>query len=236
MRADRGHVETGRVQLRPEADVATLVAAQIEAEEEAVGHSQVVGRHGLAATEEQRAGAVHLDQLAVGQRGPPDDETQLVQRQPLLDLDRERQGHDLEVERSAVAVGDLVEPVAAVGDDTGEHVESTRRALGVGLRPQALGQGKVLGERDEVWTVRLEDCSPAQVELVDDQRSHLAVDRVDAGQEAAPQPECPWPEPQVEARRLHTVFRDLFASGVHVAERDGLADELRRQDAACPVA
>ncbi len=164
-----------------------LVAAQVEAQEETVREREVVRLDGLPVAEEQRVRSVLLEQLGVAEGRPPDDESQLVERQSFLDCDREGQGNDLEVEAAVVAVGDLVEAIAAVGDDASEHVEASGRALRVGLASHAFGQRKALHQRDQIRAVRLEHRPIAQIELVDDERAHLALDGLGARQEAAPQ-------------------------------------------------
>ena len=129
---------------------------------------------------------MQLADVVVGQLRPPDRQAQLVERQVLAHADRERQGHDLEVQRALVAGGDLVEAEALVGDHAGEHVDPPGRALRVGLAAHVGGQRQPFLQRDQVRTVRLEDHAfLAQVELVEDVVLGLAFDGLGVGQEAA---------------------------------------------------
>src|SRR5205823_2599517 len=113
------------------ADASGGVALEVEAEEESVGGGEVVPSHGSAVAVEQRLLGVEVQDLFVGQLRRTDGQAQLVERESLLDADRERERDDLEVEPSAVAGTDLVEAEAGVGDDPGEDVESSGGALGV---------------------------------------------------------------------------------------------------------
>ncbi len=170
--------------------------------------------------------------LVVAEPGPSEGEPELVQRQVLLHPHGERQRHHFEVEGAGVPRGHLVEAVAVVGDDAGEHVDTTRRALGIGLASQAGGQVEALLQLHEVRAAGLEHGPvAAEVDLVEDVVLELALDRVGARQEAAADAQRPLPQPQVEAGRLDVAARDLEAARVHVTGPDGLFEELAREHA-----
>jgi len=67
-------------------------------------------------------------------------EPNLVERQQLLDFDRERARYDLEVELAVVAGADLVEAIVAVGEDAREDIEPAGRALGFAFARTCCGR------------------------------------------------------------------------------------------------
>ena len=116
--------------------------------------------------------------LIVAQSRPAGHQAQLVERQSLFDPYREGQRNDLEVQASAVAGADLVEPEALVGDHPGEHVEPPGRALGVRPPPEVGRELQLLDEGDEVRALRLQDGPLApKVELIDHELLQLQLHR-----------------------------------------------------------
>jgi len=171
-------------------------------------------------------------QVVVGELGAADRQPQLVQGQVLPDPDGEREGDNLEVEAALVTVADLVEAVAAVGDDPGEDVEPARRALGVGLAPHPGRQGQALLEGDQVRPVGFEHRPLAvEVELVDHVVLQPLLDGEAAGQEAAPDAVGHLPQAQIEAGGLDVVPGDGEAAGRDHPGVDGLHQVLAGQDA-----
>src|SRR5205807_5099306 len=106
--------------------------------------------------------------------------------------------------RSAVTGLDLVEALPAVGDQPGEDVDSSRRALRVRLAADVVRKVEAFDERDEVRPVRLEDRAIAgEVDLAHHEVVQALFDSVIAPwQEAATQPVGHRAQMQVEARRL----------------------------------
>ena len=161
------------------ADLAALVAVQVEPEEEPVRQDEVVDRHRRAPLEEDGLGEVGLADLVVAEPRAAHGEAQLVERQVLSDPDGERQRHHLEVERAVVARRDLVEAVAVIGDHAGEDVDAAGRALRVGLAAQPGREIESLLELNQVGAPRLEHGPvAAQVDLVEDVVLQLALHRV----------------------------------------------------------
>jgi hypothetical protein len=75
-------------------------------------------------------------EVAVGETGLPGHQPELVQRRPGPDGDREGPREELEPQPSPVALPDLVETPAPVGDDAGERRDALRDlVLDVGLDP-----------------------------------------------------------------------------------------------------
>ena len=125
----------------------------------------------------------------------------------------------------------LVEPVAVIGDDPGEDVNATGRALGIGLAAQPGRKVEALLQLNQVRTPRLEHGPvAAEIDLVEDVVLQLPLDRIGPRQEAAADPQRPLAEAQVEAGRLHVGLRDVESPGVDVAGPDGPLEELARQD------
>src|SRR6266540_50953 len=176
-RVDPNQVEHGRVVLRPVADLARVVAAEVEPQEQAVGRREIPTMHGIVAADEHRFACMELADVVVIEPPRPNRQPELVQREALPDLHGERQRHDLEVQLPAVAGLDLVETVTVVGDDPGEDVEATRGALRVRLAADRRRKAELLDERDEIGPVGLEDGSvAAEIQLVDDEALELHVD------------------------------------------------------------
>ena len=83
---------------------------------------------------------------------PPVHEPQLVAARG-VHLDRERARNHFEVQPPAVAPRDLVEAMALIGDEAGEHVDAARRALRVRLAADVGRQVELLDQRNQVRTI-----------------------------------------------------------------------------------
>ena len=213
------------------ADPAVLVAAEIQAEEQAVARRERGVRDGRVAAGQDRLAGMQRSDLVVGELGGPGEKAQLVEGQALAHLDGERQGDDLEEEPPPVAGRDLVEAVAVVGDHAREHVEAPGRALRVRLPPDAGRQLELLDERDQIGALRLEDGAvSAQVDLVDDEVLELDLDGRIVGEEAAADPVRDLAEMQVEAGRLDARSPDLVPAGVDDALVDRSPQVLAGED------
>ena len=179
---------------------------------------------------QQRELLVQADQLLVVERRVAAREPQLVEREALAHVDRERARHDLEVEPAAVAGLDLVEAVVAVRDHPREDVEAAGRALRVRLRPDVRGQVEPLDERDQVRPVALEGRAVAQVDPLEGDLVELGLHGgLGVGQEAAAQRPGELAEAQVEAGRLDRVREDPVVARADPAVGDRLAQLLRGQ-------
>ncbi len=175
---------------------------------------------------------MQLEQLAVGEATVAVDQPDLVEPQPGLHADRERARNDLEVQPAAIAGGDLVEAVAAVGQHPREHVEAPGRALGVGLRADLLGEPQLLEQRHEIGPVALERGAVAQVDLFEGEILDLLLDGgVAVGQEAAAQDPRALAEAQVDAGRLDRLGHDSPVAGHDPFTRDRVAQALRGKNA-----
>ena len=132
-----------------------------------------------------------------------------------------------------IAVRDLVEPIAAVGDDPREDVDATRRALGIRLGPQPRRQGETLLQRDEVRPLRLEHHALApEVEFVDDELGEAVADAATAGQETAADAIGDLAEAQIEAGRLDIRSGDGETARVHDPRGDRALEVLTGEHAA----
>ena len=143
-------------------------------------------------------------QLVVVDVRPTVHQPKLVEREPGMHLDRERARDDLEVQPPAVAGRDLIEAMAVIGQQAGEHVDTTGRALRIGLAADLRRQVELFDERDEVRPVALEHRAVAsEVDLAHDEVLESLFDRVVvARKERAPQPIGDVAEMQIDARRL----------------------------------
>ncbi len=169
------------------------------------------------------------DQLLVAQTRVALAEAHLVEREALLDADRERARHHLQVELAVVAGGDFVETMATVGDHTCEHVQTPGRALGVGLGANLLGQVQLLDQRHQIGPVALERRSVAQVDLIEGEVLDLLLDgRARVGQKAAAQRPSRFTQAQIHARGLDRLRRHAPVPGRDQAVRDRLAQTLGR--------
>src|SRR5665213_2626080 len=83
--------------------------------------------------EDRQVVLVVLADLVIREIWPTCKQTQLIQREVLAYPHRERDRYNLKVERTVIPVSDLVEAMSLVGDDAGEDVDSSSRALGIGL-------------------------------------------------------------------------------------------------------
>src|SRR5262249_2077543 len=144
--------------------------------------------------------------VVVAEVGAAGRQTKLVEGEVLPHAHRERERNHFEEHRTVVSVGDLVEAIALVSDDAGEHVDATGRALRVRLAAYACGQRNAFLERHEVRALGLEhDAVLAEVELVDDVVLYALLDALASRQETAPDTVRDLSEAQVEARGLHVL-------------------------------
>ena len=139
-------IEQPAVALRAVADDSVTVAAvgEVEAEEHALVEMQLRLGHAQTVTEQDRMASMRHAQLVVIDHRPSVHQPQLVERETRMHLDRERARDDLEVQPPAVARTDLVESVAVVGEQAGEHVDAPGGALRVRLAADLRRQVELL--------------------------------------------------------------------------------------------
>ena len=112
-------------------------------------------------------------------------EADLVEPAAAAGLDAEAARRNLGVEPALVAAGDVVEDLAAVGDEAREDVEPPGRALRVGDRGDDLRQMQVLDELDDVDAAALEHRPVVEVDLVELQLLRAVPRRFSCGQEGS---------------------------------------------------
>ncbi len=155
--------------MRPVADDAVRRAArEVDAHAEAVVERDPLERdRPVVVVVEQRLGPVQLAQRLVADGGVAGQQPQLIERGAGVDPHRERLRRDLQIERPAIARRDLVEARRAVGDDTGEDVESAGGALGVRAPAHVAGQRQRFQQRHQVDRAALQRGALGQGHAVD---------------------------------------------------------------------
>ena len=185
-------------------------SGQVDAQEQPVGDDRAIARQRRGARKDDGVGSAELDQVAVRQPSLTGHQAQLVQGDAGSGLDRERHRDDFEKELSLVAVTDLVEVRAVIGDDAREDVEPAGRAPRVRPTADASGQPDAFLERDQVRAVLLEHGPIAgQVKVAHVVVLKLLADLPGGREEAAPKTVGDRPEREVDARRLEIAIRDL---------------------------
>ncbi len=123
---------------------------------------------------------------------------------------RKRLRADLGIERAVIAGADHVEAAGAVGDDAGEHVEPSGRALRVGGGDDLRRQRQAFQQRHDVDAVGLQHRAVGEIDLVQLQLVDALGDgRAGPRQEAGAHPVGDVAEPQVEARRLDLALDEV---------------------------
>jgi len=97
--------------------------------------------------------------------------------------------------------------VPAVGDDAREDVEATGGALRIRLRAHEARQRQAFEERDDIGTVRFEDMTTREIELLEHVVAELRLHGFAVGQKARAYPVGLRSKPQVETCRLHVARR-----------------------------
>ena len=217
------HLQHGRVLAGPVAHPPRLVASQIESQEQPVRRGDVGPWNWFIRPVQDGLVLVQRADLLVCQPGASQRQPQLVERQPLLHANGERQRHDLEVQAPPIPRPDLVEPEALIADDPREHVQPAGRALRVGLPAHVSGELQLLDEWDQVGPVGLQDRAVApQVQLVDDELLEPHLDGAAVGQEAAADAVGHLAQAKVDAGRLDARGRDLEVARVDDPKLDRL--------------
>ena len=117
---------------------------------------ELVAGHRLPVTPEQRRRSWTARSSPSFSRASAVNRRTWLSARPVSHADREGARNDLEVHRAAVAGGDLVEAVAAVGEHAREDVQPARRALRVRASRGSRRAGEALDQRDQVRAVALE--------------------------------------------------------------------------------
>ena len=113
-------------------DAVGLASREIDAHAEPVIEGRALDRQRvIVVVIQERPAAIHLGQLGVGQERSATRQAELVQRVSRVNADGKGLGRYLQVERASIPGGDLVEARRGIGDDTREHVEPARGALGI---------------------------------------------------------------------------------------------------------
>src|SRR5919106_1489499 len=115
----------------------------------------------------------------------PAAESDLVEPRAIADLDRESARADLGEKRSGIAFLDGIEAVLTVGDEPGEYVQPSGRALRVDEAGDGRAEPELLDERHEIDAARLQHRAFGQIDLVKFQlRQLLAHSRIGSRKEA----------------------------------------------------
>ena len=133
-------------------------------------------------------------------------------RQPRAFAHQHRKGlrADLGVERAVVAGVDAVEAARAVGDDAGEHVDAAGRAFRIGGGGDVVRQRQAFQQRHDVDAVGFQHRAAGQRDLVQLQLGDALGDRgLRPRQEARAHAVGDLAEPQIEARRLDLIGREI---------------------------
>ena len=201
------------------------VAAQIDLDRQAARDCLQLGLR------DEHLLVLQTTHLGVGVRRPAPLEPDLQQPRALAHDDRETARRDFGVKRPLVLLGHAVELGAAVGDQSGEHVEPPDRALRAGDRREPLAEAQALDQRHDVDAAALEQRALGQVDLVHAEGVDLVAHLVAlAGQEARAHPVGDRPQPEVEAGRLDLVLGNVD-DRFDRALADQRADLLRRHGA-----
>ncbi len=217
------HVDDAGVAARAISDE-PVAAGEIDRDGDAACDVGTVGIHEpLALVKRQR--------LVRVEDRPPLAEPDLRQARACAHEDREGSRADLDVERPLIAGLDLVEGPGTVGDDAGEDIEPAGRALGIGVGGEVTRQAQFFQQRHDVDAPGLQHRAAHEIEPVERQLLQALLhdvlrSRKEARADAVGRPA----EPEVEARGLHLILRQI------VAEHDlAIGDEapygMRRQDA-----
>ena len=206
MSAHLVHVDDAGMLARPISDDAVGTEAyEIDGEGDAAleaGHGCV--REGVDGVERGR--------LGIGQAAVALAEADLGEARALADDDRERAGADLGIERTHVARSHGIEGRRTVGEHAGEHVETARRALGVGDAAHGRGQGDTLLQLRHVDAPRLENGAVREIDLEEAMARDALLDgRAGARQEARPHAPRPGAQAQVHAGRLDLAVEEWSA-------------------------
>ena len=158
-------------------------------------------------------------------------EADLREPRALAHQDRKRARTDLGVERPVIAGLDAIEAAGLVGDHAREHVEPAGRAFRIGGGGDLVGQREAFDQRHDVDAAGFQHGAVGERDLVQLQFVDALGDRrARAGQEARAHTIGDFAEPQVEARRLDLVGREVVGGwdGARLRER---RDHVVRQDA-----
>src|SRR6478609_3628120 len=140
----------------------------------------------------------------------PAQEPDLVEPRAVAHLDREGARADLGEERAAIALLHGIERVLPVGDQAGEYVDAPDRAFRIGEGGDGGAQVELLDERHEIDAAGFEHGAMGELDLVEFELAELvAHGRVRPRQEARADAISDLAQPEIEARRLNLVRRDL---------------------------
>ena len=76
--------------------------------------------------------------------------TQLIQRQPCMDLHRKGTGNDFQVQLTPITARNLIKPMPLIHNDTGEHIQPAGRTFWVRQTIQGRRQGQFFHQRDQI--------------------------------------------------------------------------------------
>ncbi len=225
--ADAIDIDNVRVLLRAIADdlAAEGLGAQGDAQDETAAQVQF-------AVDERKPG-VMLPQVLVidaeaGARKEllrmPAAKADLVEPRALAHAHAEAARRDFGIEPPLVAALDMVENLAAVGDEPGENVEPAGRTLRIGGGRKALRQRQEFEQRNDIDAAAFEHRAVAlKADLVRFQHRELIFDTaLLAGQKAGAHPMRRRTQPQIEARGLQLSGLDVAEAADHPAAQHQL--------------
>jgi hypothetical protein len=132
-------------------------------------------------------------------------EAQLVQPGARTHQDGEGLGRDLHIERPLIALGDVVEAGAAIGQQAHEDVDPAGRGFGVGAGDQALGQAQPLLQLGDIDAALFQHIAARQVDRMHGHVGDAVGDQTLARQEGGAHAPGAVGQAQVQAGRLHLI-------------------------------
>ena len=176
----------------------------------------LVGQRSLAVEGERRLG-VDRAQFVAGQARVAHVQAQLGQSIARTQADRERERHDLEPQRSAVARRGLVVARVSGDHDAAEQVAASARTPRVEACDLAGLELEPFLQRCQVDLTSLQNLSLRRERAVDDrQLADAVLDPRALGEEPTAQVDHPTTQAQVEARRLYLARRRFRGVGIDV--------------------